>query len=437
VPPNEPSHLETDHTPAERRAIAVDAVRRLRDAGRTAFFAGGCVRDELLGRVPSDYDVATDARPGEIQRLFDRTSMVGAAFGVVLVHTPVGALEIATFREDGDYSDRRRPDRVTFSTPEHDAARRDFTINALFLDPLARDGQGEVIDFVGGREDLEREIVRAVGDPEARLAEDPLRALRAVRFTCGLGFELDLETANAIRAHARDLAGVSRERIGDEVRRMLTVSTRGRAIGLLVELDLDMPALGDAALGPARTVDRAARLVPRGDASGADVLVATLSAWALDRYGFEAARDGKRRADVVRSLRLGLCLSNDERAGLRATLETLDAIYPEWGTLSIAERKRLGSGDAYERTTWVLGTFDSEALAAVQADLDELGSDGIGLAPRAFIDGGDLIGLGLSPGPAFATILDRVYDAQLEGRVGDRDAGIVLARKLSQELGVQ
>jgi poly(A) polymerase len=202
-------------------------IRTLVQAGHAAYFAGGCVRDELLGLTPTDYDVATDATPDRISALFPRTSEVGAAFGVVLVKSGREVTEVATFRSEGAYSDRRRPDSVTFSNPAEDAKRRDYTVNALFLDPHAggagsvegavvtsHGSHGRVIDFVGGLLDLERRVLRAVGDPDQRLAEDHLRALRAARLAAKLGFQIDPGTAQAIRQHASQLQGVSRERIG-------------------------------------------------------------------------------------------------------------------------------------------------------------------------------------------------------------------------------
>ena len=201
------------HTPDQLRDTAALVVRTLSGAGHTAYFAGGCVRDALLGTPPADYDIATDATPDQVRALFERTSHVGAHFGVVLVHINRASIEVATFRADGPYTDSRRPDTVEFSTPEQDAKRRDFTINALFLDPLVdtrttirgRVVRGEIIDLVGGRDDLERGVVRAVGTPSARLAEDHLRALRAVRFAARLGCEIESDTADAIRAHAAEL----------------------------------------------------------------------------------------------------------------------------------------------------------------------------------------------------------------------------------------
>src|SRR5437660_630550 len=178
------------------RDFAVDVVRRLRDAGHETLWAGGCVRDELLGLVPKDYDVATDARPEEVRRLFKRTIAVGASFGVVEVlgpYSPAGPLkvQVATFRSDISYSDGRHPDAVVFSSAREDALRRDFTINGMFFDPL----EERLIDYVGGQEDLRAKVLRAIGDPATRFAEDKLRMLRAVRLACR--FDLDIGAGTA------------------------------------------------------------------------------------------------------------------------------------------------------------------------------------------------------------------------------------------------
>ncbi|QKK09997.1 MAG: CCA tRNA nucleotidyltransferase [Planctomycetota bacterium] len=274
-------------TSEHARGTAASIVRRLREAGHVAYFAGGCVRDELLGLDPVDYDVATDARPDAIQAMFRKTAAVGASFGVVLVKEAGGVVEVATFRSDGPYTDNRRPDRVEFADAAHDAERRDFTINALFLDPLAAEDSasihGHVIDHVGGMADLRARVIRAVGDPERRLAEDHLRALRAVRFAARFGFAIEQGTASAIREHASDLEGVSRERVGDELRRMFLAETRAEAAGLLDELSLDGVVLGvvpTAARGSAL-----AGLAP-GEFLGEPVAVsfpAALAALAFDR----------------------------------------------------------------------------------------------------------------------------------------------------------
>src|SRR5436305_2637617 len=183
---------------AEREAVATELVRRLRAAGHDAYFAGGCVRDRLLGREPLDYDIATSAPPETVQALFPRTVPVGAQFGVVLVIADGMPVEVATFRSDAAYVDGRRPSAVHFGSARDDAQRRDFTINALFLDPLS----GEVVDFVGGRRDLSAGVIRAIGDARSRIAEDRLRMLRAVRLAARLGFATERETHAAILASA-------------------------------------------------------------------------------------------------------------------------------------------------------------------------------------------------------------------------------------------
>src|SRR2546423_12854917 len=200
------------------RDFAVRVVQRLRDAGYQALWAGGCVRDELLGLVPKDYDVATDATPEQVRRLFRRTVAVGAAFGVVEVLGPRPLkVQVATFRSDVSYSDGRRPDRVVFSSAREDALRRDFTINGMFFDPLT----DQLIDYVGGQEDLRARVLRAIGDPVRRFTEDKLRMLRAVRIATRFDLTLDEATATAVRAMAPEIRAVSAERIAEELRKLL------------------------------------------------------------------------------------------------------------------------------------------------------------------------------------------------------------------------
>src|SRR5271170_156020 len=225
-----------------RYDAAVEIVRVLRGAGYQAYFAGGCVRDLLLGRVAKDFDVATSAPPDVVMGLFEKTFAVGAHFGVVLVCLEVEgveiATEVATFRHDGAYSDGRRPDAVQFSTDaREDVLRRDFTINGMLMDPVVFEDSGDawaaVLDYVGGREDLAAGVVRAIGEPRLRFEEDKLRMLRAVRFAARLGFAIEERTAAAIRALASEIHQVSRERVRDELTRMLTEGHARRAFELL------------------------------------------------------------------------------------------------------------------------------------------------------------------------------------------------------------
>src|SRR3989440_7172691 len=217
------------------KAFAISIVCTLREHSHRAYLVGGCVRDLLLGREPADYDVATSATPEQVMRIFPETYAVGAQFGVVLVPAPDDALqsrtvEVATFRSDLGYSDGRRPDEVRFSRdPEEDVARRDFTINGMMLDPE----KNEVLDFVGGRKDLEDGIIRAIGDPERRFTEDKVRMLRAVRFAARFDFEIEAQTMAAIQRHAHEIQVVSCERVRDELTKMLTEGRARRAFLLL------------------------------------------------------------------------------------------------------------------------------------------------------------------------------------------------------------
>jgi poly(A) polymerase len=444
-------------SPEQARASALAIVRRLRSAGHVAYFAGGCVRDELLGLAPTDFDVATDATPDRIRSLFARTAEVGAAFGVVLV-TPrreeglaadggAGAgtggrgvtVEVATFRSDGPYTDRRRPDVVHFSDPASDAHRRDFTINALFLDPPAEgDGPGKVIDFVGGQEDLKKKIIRAVGDPDARLAEDHLRALRAVRLGAKLGFEIEPKTAAAIRAHARELQGVSRERIGDEIRRILLHPTRARAVWELGKLGLDAPVLmegrGGAGSAAASGAMGSRMLIGiRGPAP----IPTSLAAWAIERGYFggtgslEMGLTPGRIGVVVGRWREALCLSNEETAAMEAALEVLGVLMRDWPKLGVAGQKRLaGAAAGFAAGLELLGVVDSDRAVEVLKRVEELRGTMSGLCPDPLVTGDDLIGLGFRPGPGFKGTLERVYDAQLEDRITTREEGVELARHL-------
>jgi tRNA nucleotidyltransferase/poly(A) polymerase len=427
--------------PALARSAALALVRALRDAGHIAYFAGGCVRDELLGLRPTDYDVATDATPDRIQSLFKRTAAVGASFGVVLVkpgaelglEDNAATIEVATFRSDGPYSDRRRPDRIAFSDPKSDAERRDFTINALFLDPNsdsnAAGPRGRVIDYVNGQADLDAKIIRAVGDPEARLAEDHLRALRAVRFAARFGFEIEPRTASAIAAHARDLKGVSRERIGEELRRILTDPAAARGTELLQQLALDAPVLDDAhGDRPCPVLS----LVAREDEARDFPL--RLAAWLIDR-GMEPANT---RAIATR-VRGALSLSNDEHDALRGCLEMLPTLRHAWLIAPIATQKRLAATHAhgdFARALRLMHAIDSRLAASIQKRVADLLNTPSKIRPEPLVTGDDLIALGLKPGKAFKTILDDVYDAQLEDRVATREAGIALALELARSLGI-
>jgi poly(A) polymerase len=462
VPPHTSSTPAPGSTPgASGREAALFVQRTLRGAGGggfAAYFAGGCVRDELLGREPSDYDIATDATPDQIEKLFRRTAQVGAHFGVVLVRIDAHIIEVATFRSDGSYSDSRRPDSVQFSSPAEDARRRDFTVNALFLDPdgspapeeaqTVQTPGGLVIDFVGGLGDLSARLLRAVGDPDARLREDHLRALRAVRLAAKLDLTIEDATARALRAHAAELRGVSTERIGGEVLAMLTHPSRARAAGLLCEMGLE-PAIfaGARAWDPAWTLGAGERVgVRAGCLGGLPSRVSAgvaLAAWMLDlgvgggegdRVGAPSARDAVTRA--VKAAREALCLSNADQTEMLHALEGRMELLSSWSQMSTANRKRLAGGPRWTGGFALIAATDAAAAAGLLHDHGTLAGDGIGIAPAQLLTGDDLSAIGIRPGPLYKTILNSLYDAQLEGRLRTREEALMQTRELAARFGV-
>mgnify|MGYP001138403225 CR=1 FL=1 len=424
---NDGSTSPSSAQPLARQA-ALAVVTHLRSQGHEAYLAGGCVRDELLGLDPGDYDVATDANPDRLASLFHGARLVGAKFGVVQVRKHGVWTEVATFRTDGSYSDRRRPDEVIFSDAQSDAERRDFTINALFLDPLAdesvwskrRDGSrvaGRVIDLVGGLNDLRAGVVRAVGDAHQRLAEDQLRALRAVRFAARLGFEIEPTTAHAIAEHAGELEGVSRERIGGEVRRMMQHETRSRAASLIEMLTLDGPMLQEPARGAGHAHDRVAALPAEFDDDEGEMAAVALAAWALDRGH---ARDEAGTIATASRLRSALCLSNSEHAIIAAVLRRRIDALDRFLSLGKAGQKRLAAARGFAHAMALLRVEHPAQARAMESRVAELAGEPGGLAPAPWVTGTDLIDLGLMPGPDFARVLERAYDLQLDGTVSDR-----------------
>jgi tRNA nucleotidyltransferase/poly(A) polymerase len=415
---------DREHDSVLARHAALAVVTHLRGQGHEACFAGGCVRDELLGLRPGDYDVATDATPDRLEGLFRGARLVGAKFGVVQVRTLGVWTEVATFRSDGSYSDSRRPDEVTFSDPQSDAERRDFTINALFLDPLAdridwtkRPGggvvEGRVIDLVGGLADLDAGVLRAVGDPHRRLAEDHLRALRAVRFAARLGFEIEPQTAHAIAQHAGQLEGISRERIGGELRRMLTHPTRARSASIMEMLGLDAFALHEAHHGAGTGHLRLSSL----PATAGTPL--SLAAWELDRgHGLHAAEV----APTAARLRAALCLSNEEHTAIVDCLNRRLAILEGFDELNKARQKRLAASAGFESALSIVEAEAPGISLTVRRRVSELASEPGGLTPGRWVTGADLLDAGWEPGPVFARVLESLYDLQLAGDAADRAA---------------
>ena len=393
---------------------AMHVAKVLLESGHETYFAGGCVRDRLLGLEPTDHDIATSARPETVASLFPHARGVGAHFGVMLVPSGGHMIEVATFRSDGAYEDGRRPSEVSFGSAEADALRRDFTINGLFEHP----GTGEVIDFVGGRDDLDAGVLRAIGVPEDRIEEDRLRMLRAVRFSARFSLEIDPSTREAIIARSDRLGGVSRERVGHELRRMLGHPTRAIAAAMAESLRLDVSILGTG-----RVEGGLKRLELLDDQAD---WIDALTAWELDRGTAEAAGSPARLTEA-------LILSNRELVDLEALLGIRQAILGRWTESSLAHRKRLAGRPQFARSLAIATVDESELCERVEAEFHGFRAEG--LSPQPLIGGDDLLDAGLQAGPRFKAILDATYDAQLEGRVQDRASALEHALGLAGESG--
>ncbi|MDA0808198.1 MAG: CCA tRNA nucleotidyltransferase [Planctomycetota bacterium] len=415
-----------------QREFAEQVVRQLTDAGFTALWAGGCVRDLLVGREPKDYDVATNARPEQVRDVFGkrRTLSVGESFGVIVVLGPksAGQVEVATFRTDGCYIDGRRPESVVFSSPEEDAQRRDFTINGMFYDPLKK----QVLDFVGGEKDLAAGVLRAIGDPHARMEEDKLRMLRAVRFAATFEFDLDEATADAVRSMADQISVVSAERIAQELRRMLVDRHRARAIelchevGLLVRVLPELKSVTQDSSRWRRLTSRLRLLVEPNVALAFAVLLEA----AGDCASEGACAVSKLADQAGRRLKLSNQEIND--AGwLLKHRRSLDNA----STLPLSTLKRVLS---QRLATDLIALIRVRDLSNDRHPNDAIFCDDyLRMTPKAILDppplisGDDLIKAGFRPGPQFKEVLDRVRDAQLDLRITTPTEAMNLAAELA------
>jgi poly(A) polymerase len=441
------------------KRFATSIVQTLRQHGFQAYLVGGCVRDLLLQREPKDYDVATDATPDEVMNIFPETYAVGAQFGVVLVPVPEDAssnastpashaVEVATFRSDIGYSDGRHPDEVRFSRdPREDVARRDFTINGMLLDPVS----DEVLDFVGGREDLKAGIIRTIGEPERRFAEDKLRMLRAVRFAARFEYQIEPSTFAAIQQFAHEIKAVSRERVRDELTRMLTEGHARRAFLLLDESGLLKHILPD--ISAMKGVAQPPEFHPEGD-----VFVHTLLllenlpnpcpltlAWGALLHDVGKPPTFRVAPDRIRfdnHVEVGVKMAEEICRNLRFSNDDTEQI------LSLVDNHmRFGHATRMKESTMKrflrLPAFDehlalhrADCLAShrnlstyefVQQKRDEIPPEKI--RPSPLVTGDDLIAAGHAPGPKFREILNAVEDAQLEGRLPSRDAALEFVRR--------
>lgn len=431
---------------------------RLRNAGYQALFAGGCVRDALLGRKLKDIDIATNARPDEVEALFPgRTIAVGKAFGVIVVQAENDlTFEVASFRADADYTDGRRPDAIRFTDAAEDAQRRDFTINGLFYDPANQ----TVMDFVNGRQDLSRRIVRAIGDATARFNEDHLRLLRAVRFATVLEFDLDTTTAAAVRACAPLLATVSGERVGNEFTRLLCESPRpSHALEMLLDLQLLQVFLPE--IVRLKNTPQPPEFHPEGDVwnhtchmledlpAPRDPIIAY--SVLLHDVGKPAtitilpdATTGCNRIRFPCHADKGALLTKAILARLRQPTALIEAVcaivqrhmyFIDVEKMRPATLRRLMGAPTFARELEVHrldlqhsnGDFTTHAFLTHKRA--EFGAEPV--LPKPWIRGHDLLTLGLSEGPLIGAWLQRAYDAQLEGRYSDRHQLLAwLAREL-------
>lgn len=452
--------MTVSHPPipaSARQQAATQIVERLRAAGHVAYFAGGCVRDLLLGREPLDFDVATSATPEQVLAIFPRTFAVGAQFGVVLVADAYDAAEIltevATFRSDGAYSDGRRPDSVRYTeSAEQDVLRRDFTINGMLLDPerlkTAANVGDAVLDFVGGREDLRNGIIRAIGNPRQRFAEDKLRMLRAVRFAARFRFEIEANTLRAVRTAAPEIDQVSRERVRDELTRMLTEGAARRAFELLESTGLLEQVLPEIAR--MRGVEQPPQYHPEGDVwIHTRMLLEQLPpgcsptlAWGALLHDVGKPTTFRRAPDRIRfdgHVEVGVRMAEEICHRLRMSNGDTEQI-----VALVANHMRFGEVEKMRASTlkrfFRLNQFD-EHLALHRMDclashgnlsLYEFARERYKAAepeqicPTPLITGDDLIALGYRPGPEFRPMLNLVEDAQLEGTLHTREEALAL-----------
>ena len=435
--------------PPTTKEGALEIVRTLHADGKRALLAGGCVRDLVLGVEPKDYDIATDATPQEVARLFDKTIPVGIEFGIIAVLLKgEGAYQVARFRTEGPYRDGRHPESVVFAEPEEDARRRDFTINGMFFDVE----EDRVVDHVGGQKDLEAGVVRAIGDPLARFGEDFLRMLRAVRFAARLGFEIEPATYEAIVATAPQIRGTSAERVRDELTLILTegAASRGMALlmetGLLAELLPEVAAMDGVAQAPVYHPEgdvwtHVKMMLERLDAGESGTL-----AWGVllhdigkpptysesDRIRFHGhdAVGAKMAQELCRRLHM----SNDE-------IERISNLTADHMRFRHVKEMRLSKLKRFLRLPHFPELLELHRIDCLCShgeldlydfclqQLEEGGGGEDELRPALLLSGDDLIQMGFEPGPQFKEILNRLEDEQLEGRLANREEAVAFVER--------
>jgi len=431
------------------KSAATDIARRLQETGHTAYFAGGCVRDELIGLDPHDYDIATSAKPDEVQKLFPHTQAVGAHFGVILVMEHGRAFEVATFRSDHEYIDGRRPEMVTFSTPEEDAARRDFTINGMFHDPVA----DKFIDFVGGRDDLRSQTLRAIGDPVARFREDKLRLLRAIRFAARFGHDIDPATWEALSAHAADIHAVSVERIREELVKILAHPSRVRGFDLLDQSGLLKEILPE--IEALKGCEQPAQFHPEGDVfvhtramlellppeAPASLALAVLfhDIGKPPTFRYHADED---RIRFSGHDRVGAAMTEKLMERLRFSRHDIDRVteavrqhmvFKDVQNMRTAKLKRFMAREGFDEEL-ELHRVDCQSSHGALDNYDFLKTKAEEFAnepliPPPLLTGHDLMALGWKPGPHFGQVLESIQTAQLEGTLATIEEAIAWVKE--------
>jgi poly(A) polymerase len=411
----------------EASEAAKKVVRKLQRKKFEAFLVGGCVRDLLLHRDPKDFDIATNARPEQVQALFEKTIPVGAAFGVTVVVQDGVQVEVATYRADGEYTDGRRPDTVSYSkSAKEDVVRRDFTMNGLLLTPPMDfkvegvtnddwemfDGDA-VVDFVGGREDINNRLIRCIGDPLDRFSEDPLRMLRAVRFAAQLGFAIEEGTMGAILLNAHNIRKVSHERVAMELFKTVSAPHAAEGVALLCRTGLIRYALPECADFAGNALERFQRFPPVGD----PILGMAMLLSGMDSdYLLNSALDG-------------LKLSAEDRSQIAGAVRLVPELVRTM-FISPAEQKRLARKAGFSHA---LKLFEQEAMVgkspySVDNTLRIVGVYSAfspeDIRPKPLVTGDDLISMGLKPGPEFTAILGEIETHQLNGRLNTREEAL-------------
>lgn len=430
------------------RAEALDIIRKLRESGFKAYIVGGAVRDMVMGREPYDYDIATDAGPDDVERIFARVHRVGASFGVSLVVTDAGRYEVAMFRRDGVYEDGRRPATVEPADPETDAMRRDFTMNSLLYDPA----EDRIIDFTGGEADIRAGIVRTVGNPDERFTEDRLRMLRAVRFAARFGFTVEPNTSESIRRLAHLVTSVSAERIGEELTKTFTGPNPGRAIDLLDStrlLDAVLPEI--AAL---KGIEQSPEHHPEGDAFVHTRIMLDLFGGGATSLAFAVLLHDAGKA-VTRSFAGKAMFPRHEVAGAEIAARVMGRLRMENAVIArvcgmVRNHMRFMNVPRMKRSTlrrFLAEPYFDELLELYRLDtlsrggsldtyrflLEEAGRErterGSLALPEPLLTGSDLIGMGYEPGPMFKNMLEAVTDAQIEGTIGTTSEAIQFVKE--------